>query len=143
MPATKAAPKLPKISEREILAQVLAGLAAFGIEPERQNTGAFPGANGRMVRCGKKGDADVGFILPRGPNRGIRVEMELKAKGKKPTPEQWDKIMRVNAAGGFSFYSDDAVQCLHVVRRLLDGWRIEIDANRVQWVSDEPTPEGS
>lgn len=129
-------PVLP-IAERDVLSDVLAACRALGIPVQRQNVGMATGASGQPVRFGKKGNADVSGTIPRGPNAGKRVEIEVKRKGKKPSPEQWDRIHSVNASGGLSFYVSDPADALRVLGRLLEGWHIEIDAGGTQWVTDE------
>lgn len=121
--------------ESAILAAVLDALRMFGVDCQRQNTGMATNPSGRPVRFGQKGNLDISGILP----DGRKLEVEVKRPGKAPTPEQWDRIMRINAAGGVAFYVTDAEQVARVLPRLLAGWRVEIDGDGFQEVTDEPT----
>jgi hypothetical protein len=128
---------IPAVTEREVLAGVLDACRVLGIEANRQNTGAAMNPSGQTVRFGRKGNADISATIRDGPNRGKRVEIEVKRPGKTPTAEQWDRIHEVNASGGLSFWVDDAGEALRVLRWLVDGWHVVIDDNGDQWVTDE------
>lgn len=127
--------------EGDVLLVVLAALRAFGIDARRQNTGAarFDDGRGgsRLVRFGERGNPDVTGTLP----GGRRLDLEVKAPGKRPTPEQLDRLRRTNAAGGVGLWVDDAAQMPRILGRLLDGWRVEIDDDGLPWlVSPDEVP---
>lgn len=142
MAAKTKTPKPTPVMERDILSAVLQLLAVYGIRADRKNTGAMPNAAGRLVRFGKKGDPDISGTLP----NGLRLDIEVKRVGKRPTATQVDRIAELQRAGGIAFWIDDARSCDHVIRRVLAGWRPVIYPNGDQevWSPDEfekPTAE--
>ena len=72
----------------------------------RQNTGAvaMPGASrSRFIRFGVPGAADItGVHKP----TGRRIEIEVKAPGKKPTEDQAEFLERMLEHGAIAFYAD-------------------------------------
>jgi hypothetical protein len=50
------------------------------------------------------GHSDIAGILPKS---GKALYIEVKAKGKKPKPEQYEFIEKVNACGGVGLWADD------------------------------------
>lgn len=136
-------PSPTPILERDVLRACLDALRAFGFEPQRRNVVAVEveGRNGkrRLVRAGEPGEADITATVPTGPNRGKRVEVEVKRPGERPRPEQLAFLRRVNASGGLAFWVDDAAVLARVLRRLLDGWRVEIDDGGTPWLTDDPS----
>ena len=143
--AGPAAPRPSRSSvARELEAGVLAGCVeacqALGIPIERRSVG-LADYDGRKVRHGRKGEADLTGTIPSGPHRGARLEVEIKRPGERPRPEQLDHLRRVNADGGIAFWTDDVVLCLRALRRVLEGWRIELDEDGTPWVTDEPVED--
>lgn len=129
--------KSPVPAEREVLAAVIEAGAAVGIVLQRQNTGLATNPKGQKVRFGQPGNADLTGTLP----DGRRLEIEVKKPGKTPTDLQWNRIHEVNASNGCSFWVDNAEAALMVLRALISGRHIEIDADGTQWVAnDEPEP---
>lgn len=61
------------------------------------------------------GVPDLLCFAPRGPFRGMAIE--LKSKGRKPTPRQWAWIHRLAAAGWYVGYVDDLDLAQEAVRR--------------------------
>jgi hypothetical protein len=117
---------LPQITEADVLAQCLEALRMLGLEPERQNTGAatYEGRCGkpRHVRYGTPGAADIRGVLP----DGRAYEIEAKKPGKKPTPDQFARIRRINASKGVAFWVTDPEQLMRVMPLILRGcWIVE------------------
>lgn len=117
--------------EREVLRQVLEVLAIHGIDADRQNTGAA-NFGGRCVRFGKKGNADISGMLP----DGRKLDIEVKRPGKRPTPEQFDRLHRTNAGGGVGLWLDDAECFARLLPAILAGAWVEIDDQGTPWVTD-------
>lgn len=131
-------PSPTPILERDVLRACLEALAIYGFDPQRRNVLAveIEGANGRrrLVRNGQAGDADISATVPSGPHRGRRVEIEVKRPRERPRPEQLAFLRRVNASGGIALWVDDAADLVRVLRRVLDGWHVEIDTDGTPWL---------
>lgn len=123
----------PPPKESVVQAQCLEVLASYGIDARRQNTGAAM-QGGRLVRYGERGDPDITGVLP----DGRRLDLEVKRPGERPTPDQLDRLRRTNNAGGVGLWTDDPVRLINAIRRLLEGWRVEIDDDGTPYVTDEP-----
>lgn len=123
----------PPPPESVVQAQCFEVLKSFGVDCKRQNTGAAM-QGGRLVRYGEKGDPDITGVLP----DGRRLDLEVKRPGARPTAEQLDRLRRTNAAGGVGLWTDDPVALINTIRRLLSGWRVEIDNDGTPWVTDDP-----
>lgn len=120
--------------ERDILAGALDALAVLNVPADRQNTGAMINAAGKLVRFGRKGNADITATIPRGPHRGRRMEIEVKRPGEFPRPEQIHRMRMTQAAGGIAFWVNDARKCYEIVECLLDGWDVEVEDDLSVWV---------
>lgn len=114
--------------------QVLDYLAALGLEPERQNTGVGVYANRdgteRQVRYGNKGDLDIRLTLKDGRTCEIEAKAEprgkvARGKAETPTPEQWERIRKLNAKGGVAFWTNDVGHVMRIMPHVLDGARVE------------------
>lgn len=127
----------PATLERDVLVACLDALAVCGIPADRQNTGAMLNAKGKLVRFGQRGNADITATIPRGPHAGKRLEIEVKRPGERPRPEQYERGRRVLDAGGFWIWTDDPIRLANALRRLLEGWRVEIDEDGNPWVTNE------
>lgn len=128
--------------ERDVLSGVLEACRALGIPAQRRNTGAMA-IEGRRVRFGKPGDPDIDGTIPRGPQQGKRLGIEVKRPGERPRPAQLQRLAEIRAAGGIAFWCDDPADAFRVLRRVLDdGARVELDESGSQWVVwAEPGPE--
>lgn len=83
--------------EQQIQQAILAALGARkDLRIWRANTGVAYGDDGRQVRFGAPGQADISGIL-RG---GRRLELEVKAPGGQPTQQQANFGAMVLAMGG-------------------------------------------
>lgn len=123
--------------EGEVLKAVLDCLKLWGTDAKRQNTAAFRNPSGRLVRCGQPGDPDVTGMLP----GGRRLDLEVKAPGKRPTPEQLERLKLTNAQGGVGLWLDDAAELARIMPKLCAGARVEIEDDGSQWlVTDESEP---
>lgn len=83
-----------------------------GVKVWRQNTGAFamPATERhqrRFLRFSQKGAADISGIGP----EGVRIEIEVKRQGNKPTPAQWEWLEMIDAGGGIAFCADSLRDC--------------------------------
>jgi hypothetical protein len=125
-----------KTPEGHVQAAVLGLLKAWAIDVKRQNTGAAT-LGKRMVRFGEPGDPDITGMLP----GGRRFDLEVKAPGKRPTPEQLDRLRRTNDLGGVGLWIDDAAELARILPQLCAGARVEIDEDGQQWLvtDDEGT----
>jgi hypothetical protein len=135
-PATAPRPTRSRVSralERDVLSGCLAACRALGIAAERRNVGQMK-VGGRTVRFGRTGAADITGTIPRGLHQGKRLEIEVKRPGERPRPAQLERLTETRAAGGIAFWIDDAGDCLRVLRRVLDGARIQVDERGSQWV---------
>lgn len=129
MPRAKK-PKPPSTPERDVQAACLACLKAWGIDVKRQNTGAALNPRGKMVFFGRTGDPDITGILP----GGRRLDLEIKAPGKEPTPEQLERLRLTNAQGAVGLWLDDALELARILPKLCAGARVEIDEDGRQWL---------
>jgi hypothetical protein len=76
----------------------------------RQNTGAVVSeyrGRKRLVRFGPRGQADITGIA-RG---GVRVEVEIKREGKRPTEEQLRRLELLRAYGAIALWCDSLESC--------------------------------
>jgi hypothetical protein len=118
--------KTPKIiiPEREIQRTGIEIMAALGWLAFRRNVGAIVSEyNGkkRLTQFGQKGMADTWAIMP----NGCHAEIEFKATGKRPTPEQLAWLMGTNGIGGsMSFWVDSTDKLVHVIQLINAGSRI-------------------
>jgi hypothetical protein len=131
-------PTRPSILERDVLRSALAVLRALGFRPSRRNVGAVEAVSKsgrrRLVRFGEPGQADITATCPSGPNRGKRVEIEVKRPDERPRPEQVAFLRSVNESGGIALWIDDAGELARVLRRVLDGATIEVDDAGQCWI---------
>lgn len=128
--------------ERDVLVGVLDALAILDIPAQRQNTGAALNPAGKLVRFGRKGNADITATIPRGPHQGKRLEIEIKRPGQYPRPEQVHRMRQTLAAGGIAFWCNDASKCLEILQCVLDGWSVEVDDRMNVWVVSPDEAEG-
>ena len=84
------------IPESVVLNSCLGLLALCGIFAWRNNSGALKDRNGRVVRYGLKGSADIIGILP----DGRFLSVECKRPGGKIRPEQIDFMNTINSNNG-------------------------------------------
>lgn len=135
-------------TETQTMAQIMEALPWWGVEIDRQNVAGFYNASGQYVRCGRPGDADLGGMITRGVARGKRLEIEVKRRGFDPQKvrgakaikhwqEQLARMRRTNAQGGFAFWVTDSAEAVHVMQRINEGCRVEIDSRGWPYVTDE------
>lgn len=123
-------------TEREVMADVMKILRAWGIPHQRQNTGGFRNNSGQYVACGATGNADITATLP---GSGRRLEIEVKRPGKRPTEAQLRRMREHNAAGAVAFWVDNAEDLPHALGAILTGARVEIHADGTPYlVTPEP-----
>jgi hypothetical protein len=70
-------------TEAFVQRRTLEWLALAGVFAWRNNTGALLDANGRLVKFGKRGSADIIAVLP---PHGRHAEFECKSDGEKQEP---------------------------------------------------------
>jgi hypothetical protein len=119
-------------TEAEVLAQVLEALRMFGIDADRQNTGAALNPKGQMVCFGRPGAADVSGQLPDGRKLDIEVKREgfdpnkLRGEKREHFERQLARLRRTNEQGGVGFWTDDAEELAKVILPLLlEGASVE------------------
>lgn len=114
---------LPKPSESEIQKACIDWLNTIpGVKVWRQNTGGMSGEhNGKKwyMKFGQKGQADITGIC-----NGIRVEIEVKRPGEKPTDDQRDWLRIIGMHFGIAFWTDSIERCVTEMREwyTLKGW---------------------
>ena len=120
---TSARPR--RIGGEQVRRQVEEYFRMLGVPLDRQNTGVGTYANRdgteRRVRYGARGNPDNTGTLP----DGRRIEVESKATGERPTPEQLARIHRVNASNGVAFWVDDVSVAMKVMPHVLSGASVE------------------
>lgn len=116
---------LPKPSESEIQKACLDWLNTIpGVKVWRQNTGAvvseYKGKK-RFMRFGQKGQADITGLT----NSGVRIEIEIKRGGEKPTDAQLDWLRTMWSYGAITFWTDSIERCVEQTRDafIFRGWQ--------------------
>jgi len=98
-------------SEANILNDCLVALSAAGCIVWRNNTGALPDKNGRIIKFGLcKGSSDIIGIAP----NGVFLAIECKNAVGRATPEQKRFIAAVIAAGGRAGIARNAQQAIEI-----------------------------
>lgn len=126
--------------ESEVQKQCLAHLEAHyadWLSWWRNNTGAVKGeykGKNRLVTFGVAGAADILGYTKQG---ATFFACEVKAKGKKPTPIQWEYLIRVQHCGGIAFWIDDVRQFISVMDSLRLGMSV-ITAKGIQYLDTDP-----
>jgi hypothetical protein len=124
--------KIPPITEAEVSAQVVEAARMLGLTLERRNVGGMTNASGRHVAFGEQGDSDWECTLP----GGRRCLIEIKRPGKRPTPEQLEKLRRVNELGGVGLWVNDGPTFLRLMPIVIAGGFVAIDDAGIPWVCD-------
>ena len=111
-------------TEQDLLNRVLAAVGALpGVLAWRNNTGALRDANGRMVRFGARGSADV-FVIAAGRFVGIECK---HGRGRQSEDQQrWQRACE--AAGGVYVLAYDVETARHAV---IDAMRLLTPSPRV------------
>lgn len=106
-----------KISEAEVLKQVMLEASQLGLVVFRNNTGMIKGGDGRVHRFGLcVGSSDlIGWCKL----TGRVAALEIKRQGGKASAEQVNFIEQVRKAGGFGAIIDDK----NKLKIMLDTWR--------------------
>ena len=122
----------PGRTEAQVLEQVRAALHTFGIDCDRQNTGAGVNPSGKPIRFGKPGNADLSGMLPDGRKLDIEVKREgfdpskLSGKAREHFDRQLARLRKTNENGGVGLWVDDAEEFMRVILPLLlDGATVE------------------
>lgn len=125
-------------SEREVSRAVLAAFALFGVDAQRQNTGAAVNPKGRLVTFGTPGNSDITGVLPAhfGPAAGKHFDCEVKreafdprkcyGEARKHFDRQLDRLRKTNEAGGYGWWTQDAAEICQILTRIREGWLIRI-----------------
>jgi hypothetical protein len=146
MPRSRTKPPSPLRTERDVLAAVLDALRLYGIDCDRQNTGAARNPAGRLVMFGRRGNSDISGMLPAGwvtPDgvdiSGRKIDLEVKREGFQPEKlrgearEHFDRqlarLKLTNQNGGYGTWVTDAKQVIRILDRIRDGWRIVFDGD--------------
>jgi hypothetical protein len=147
------------LTESQVAAQVVAAAAAWGLRLERRNVGGVTDARGRYVAFGTPGDADWTGTVPVGPNRGRRIEVEVKRgdfdpgrlRGGRAAREHFDRQLArhrlVNADGGLALWVRDLDGWLRALARIMTQPGLEIiyegDYPVMEWDRDPPGNPGN
>jgi hypothetical protein len=125
MPRPRTKERKPGLTERQVMEQVVDYLRALGVDIDRQNTGGMTrkGKDDRehYIRFGRPGQCDLSGTL----RDGRRLEIETKATGKLPRPEQMEHIRRINALNGVAFWCDNVDVVMRIMPLILKGWRVQ------------------
>jgi len=100
-----------KVSEAQVLKDVMHFLTLRGIFHWRNNSGAYKAESGAFVRFGKKGTSDIIGVYP----GGRFFACEVKRPGGLLSDEQIEFLKRVRANGGVACVAesvDDVDKCL-------------------------------
>lgn len=110
VPALRA-PRKPsgKPLERNILKAIMAALRADPrvAQVERQQSGVFM-AGDRYIRVGNPGALDIKGMLV----GGLAFEIEVKVPGRKPTPQQAERIATLKANGAVAGFATSVQEAL-------------------------------
>lgn len=135
-------------TENQVTAQVLDAARVWAIPLERQNVGLAFNGKGQPVKFNEAGDADYRGTVPGGPSRGRRLAVEMKRSDFDPTKLkpgtdkyehfwlQVEKLRRINADGGFAFWTRDGRDAARVFDRLMHtpGLTVDIDERGYCWL---------
>lgn len=146
MPRTQ--PYKPGATEEQVTAQVLDAARMFGVELRRQDCALGSNASGKRRVFGNPSDPDWTATVPTGPNRGRRLDLELKREGFRPEKargkerdrfhRQLARMKELNAAGGLALWVDSGPAFVRFARQLYTpDLRIEFDAQGYPVVTDE------
>ena len=114
--------------EKAVLAACLTYLNTLPyVNAWRQNSGAYKASyqgKQRFVRFGQPGQADITGMV-----NGIRLEVEVKATGKRPSETQLEWLCFIQANGGISFWCDSVDACSVQMKRVFEerglNWKTE------------------
>jgi hypothetical protein len=139
MPPTRT-PKPPVIPEREVQANAIRILAAYGCKVHRRNTGATTAeykGKSRFIRYSEPGSADLWFLT----SDGVHGELEVKRLGERPSLDQVKWLMEHNGIGrAVAFWVDNTATLDRVMGHVLTGGRIVYsDETRVYTVKRRGT----
>lgn len=105
------------MSETVLVNQIVAALGSRpGVLVERQNTGAFYDRDGRLVRIGTPGRADIRVCA-----HGLFIEIEAKSPTGRQTPAQKAWQGYVERAGGIYVLARSVEEAVTAVDRALAG----------------------
>lgn len=82
------------MTEREVVHECIEWLRGQGWICRRQHVGLFMTQQGTPIRLGEVGESDWRCIRPKGGNYAEVFELEMKAPGKKPKPEQLEYMAK-------------------------------------------------
>ena len=122
---TPAAPSPPKLTEADVLDQVLAYLRLRGVDAQRRNTGGMVNARGQYVAFGQPGDPDIQGVLDDG--RAFMCETKAdnwKPRGRKQREHfarQVARLNRTNEAGGVGLLIDHPELLIRVWKYVISG----------------------
>jgi len=118
------ATRLPRERESKVMRSIVVRLRRLGIVLYRRNTGAMRDGE-RFVRFASPGQADLyGWILPPHSRAGTHVEIEVKARGNKPTPKQLAWLLECHRLGAVAMWGDDCNVIERVAEAVLRGGKI-------------------
>jgi hypothetical protein len=133
-------PLKPGRTEAQVLSAVYDALRIHGVEPIRHNVGKAVNPSGRLVMFVRPGEADIVTMLPAGwgDASGKALHIEVKREGFNPRrlgrgaarehfEQQLQRLNEINRNGGYAAWVTSADQVVHILRRVREGWRIELD----------------
>ena len=115
--------------EAEVLADCMKRLNKYPHIWAWRRTVATTNVGGRWIRVGQKGMVDVEGIVTVEMEHftaGIRLEVEIKRLGKKPTDDQAAWLAATGSHGAIAFYADS-------VEMLEEKLRAAFTRRRLEW----------
>lgn len=112
--------RLPRERESKVMKSIRVRLRRLGVVLYRRNV-VVHRIEGRIVRAGTPGQADLyGWHI----TTGRHWELEVKAKGNKPTPKQMEWLLECHRLGAVAFWADNCNTAERVAEAILAGHRI-------------------
>lgn len=125
----KVKPYKPGATEKQVAEQVVQAAWVYGIMLKRRNTGVGLNPAGKMVRFGDPGDSDYYATVPKGPNKGRALSVEVKRQFFSPPKrgkvrEHFERQMAYlkseNEKGGIAFWVSDGEDAIRAFRCVME-----------------------
>lgn len=94
------------MTERQVVNDCIEWLRGKGWICRRQPVGLFMTLNGKPHPVGERGECDWRCVMPKGGHYALYFELEVKAPGKKPRPEQLEYMAKRRHQGLDATYAD-------------------------------------
>jgi hypothetical protein len=107
------------MSENEVEAEIISWLRAGGWICRRQHVGVFRTMDGRKLRLGELGECDWRCMKAVDGAKVKYFELECKATGKTPEPEQREYIAKRRHQGFIAIWADSLemfLECFEIIK---------------------------